>query len=186
MTLTQLLQLRKAINKARPPFIRTQYGTRKRIKQHWRKPSGIHNKLKYGYHGKRKLVTVGYRGPAEVRELDRTGLVPIRVKQPSDIALLNPKQHGALIAKIGTKKRITIIQELIKKNITILNYKKPEEQLKKIQETFEKRKTEHKKTKTERKAAAKDRETVKPKETQKPTKEEAKKELDKVLTQGAQ
>ncbi len=180
----ELLALRKAIKKAQPHFLRTHYGASKKISKNWRRPSGMHNKLRYGIFGKRPSVTVGYRSPSAVRGLDRKGLLPVRIHRPSDITYLDPTLHSAIIGKVGMKKKLSILAELHAKGIFVHNYKDVQKTMSALKETFAQRVAKNKTKKQIRVRAAKEREVVKPKQKEQPkTDEEKKKELDKALTQ---
>ena len=43
------------------------------------------------------------------------------------------KKHGVIIAKIGDRKKKTLLQACIDKKLTIINIKKPQEEIKKIE-----------------------------------------------------
>ena len=182
----ELLVLRKAIKKAQPHFLRTHYGASKKLSKKWRRPSGMHNKLRYGIYGKRPSVTVGYRGPAQVRGLDRKGLLPVRIHKLGDIAYLDPKVHVAVIGKVSAKNKILILAELQAKGISTNNYKDSVAVMNKLKEKFAQRVAKNKVQRKARVSAAKEREVVKPKQKEQlKTEEEKKKELDKALTQNA-
>lgn len=192
-----LLELKKAMKRSRPKFLRTHYGALPRLSKTktWRRPTGIHNKLRHNRFGRPISVTIGYRSPAAVRGLDKNGLLPVRIHNPSDANYLDPKKHTAIIAHVGMKNKLAIISALETKGVSVLNHKNIDATIKKIQENYAQRVENSKKKTQTRNAAAKEREIVKPKQAEKPKqapettqlsddakKEQEKKELDKVLT----
>ncbi len=178
-----LLKLRNRLNRSRPRFLRTHCGRLPRLSEKkWRRPTGIHNKLRYGIFGRPLSVNVGYRGPAAVRGLDSNGLLPVRINKPGDVEFLNPAVHSAIIAKVGAKNRIAILNALKAKGVSVVNCKNIETAVNKIQDEFSQRTAAAKKLSQARAAAAKEREVVKPKsEKKEASKQEAKQELDKLL-----
>ncbi|MBI4016235.1 MAG: hypothetical protein HY363_00905 [Candidatus Aenigmarchaeota archaeon] len=193
-----LLELRKAMKRSRPKFLRTHYGALPRLSKTktWRRPTGIHNKLRHNRFGRPISVTIGYRSPSAVRGLDKNGLLPVRIHTPADVSYLDSKKHSAIIAHVGMKNRLAILSALKTKGVSVLNYKDADLAVKKIQESYARRIELARKKVQVRMAAAKEREIVKPKHVEKPKqaavettqlsddakKVQEKKELDKVLT----
>ncbi|MBI4148377.1 hypothetical protein HY490_03745 [Candidatus Woesearchaeota archaeon] len=193
---TSLLELRKAMNRARPKFQRTHAKALKRLGTSWRRPTGLHNKLRHKVFGRPISVTIGYRNPAQARGLDRNGLVPVRIHRPQDVTYLDPKRHSAIIGHVGNKNKLAILATLKAKGVRVLNFKDPEHTAKTIQESYNQRVAQAKAQRQQRRTAAKEREIIKAKTAKTETKTnaesvttnesqkvEAKKELDKVLTQ---
>ena len=182
----KLLTLRKKISAKRPHFLRqdAMKVSRSRIPHKWRKPQGIHSKHRHGFAGHTPCASVGYRGPAEVRGLHKTGLEQILVSSLSELAKINKASQGAILSRhVGMKKRAEIIKIATKEGIKILNIKDSAACLKKIEDTMLARKqaktqaAKHKEEKTKEKTAETKKETLADK-----TKEEEKKELDRLLT----
>ncbi len=189
-----LLELRKKINAKRPKFSREDYNKKKRVKHNnkWRKPRGIHSKTRHSFRGNFALVKPGYRNPKAVRGLDSSGLFPILVHNLKDVQNIDVKTQCAIIANIGVKKRIILLNECKKKNIKILNFKDIDVALKNIEDKIVKNK-EIKKSKAESKAKAKKtlKDKIKKKAEKKKKVEEAseedkkkekQKDMEKILT----
>ena len=68
-SISELLKLREEIKENKPDFIRQEYPARKNLKKTWRKPKGIHSKMRKKKLGKRKQPSVGYKSPRLVRGL---------------------------------------------------------------------------------------------------------------------
>ncbi len=194
MNQKELTSLKQKIKSRKPEFLRDGYNNLPRLKdKKWRKPKGIHSKLRHGFAGHRSRVEPGFGTPAQLRGFGKTGLRQVLVQNPSELEKINNKQEGIIIASVGTKNKVEIIKKANEKNITILNLKNSKEFLAKVEEELKKRKDSKKtkekskeeKAKTrEKEAEKKSKETAPPTQTEEDTKkEQEKKELDKVLTQ---
>lgn len=149
-------------------FVQEKAKRRHRVKNKWRKPKGIHNKVKKSIKGHRKKAKIGYSNPKK-KEFTL-------VKTLSE--LQNAKGTIIISNKVGTKKKIELLKQALEKKITISNIKNIEEYLKKIEE--ERKKKKEKKQQKEKKKEKK--EIITKKKTEKKSEEEEKKELDKLLT----
>lgn len=143
----------------KPRFIRQEIHKRNRLGLKWRKPKGLHSKLRLQKKGHGSLVRVGYGSLKEIRGLHRTGLKVINVYSLNQLKSIN-KEEGIIIGKIGLKKKIQIIKEALKLKITILNLKDPENFLKKVEEKLEKKKSESVKKKEKKEKGKKEREKL--------------------------
>ena len=74
METERLLEIRRRIKSRKPEFIRQDYHKKPGLKRKWRKPKGLHSKLRLNKRGKYKKVSKGYRSPWQVRGLHKTGL----------------------------------------------------------------------------------------------------------------
>ena len=179
----QLLELRKRMNAKRPKFKHYEHQKRKEVGTRWRKPRGLHNKMRIGKWGKPASVNVGYRGPAEVRGLDRSGLTPNLVSTLSQLDALDPKKHSVILSRVGNRAKVQLLESCKKKHLSVLNVKNMDEELKHIASTF----AERKNAKKERLRQKESNTAPAPKKTEQKTEEKTpeqeKKEKDKVLTQ---
>jgi len=195
MNTKELLTLKQKIRNRIPEFLRDGYNNLPRLKAKvWRKPKGIHSKLRHGFAGHRTRVEPGYGTPAELRGVGKEGLLQVVVHNIKELEKVDNKKQGAIIAKIGLQKKIEIIKKSHEKNITILNIRNTKEFITKIEEELKKRKDAKKnkttqkeeKTKTREKEAEKKVKNEEKKSeaiTDEIKKEQEKKQLDKVLTQ---
>ena len=180
--ISQLLELRSKIKERKPVFIRQDNPKRMKLNYKWRKPKGIHSKIRHHFKGRRKMPSPGYKSPAEVKGLHTTGLRIVRVFSAQDLNDIK-KDEGIIIPKsIGTRKRLEILKKAKEMNIPVLNLK-AEEAIKKIENFINSKK---KKEASEAKGAKKGSKEAKPEQQKEMTteqkKESEKKEKDKVLT----
>lgn len=182
-----LLELRNKIKDKKPYFIRQDYQRRKRLgrKLKWRKPKGIHSKIRHHFKGRRKMPSPGYKSPVKVRSLHSSGLNPINVSSIDDVMKVKKESEGIVVPKtIGAKKRLQILKKAKELNVEILNLN-IDEHIKKIEDIINsKKKKESKETKKE---ANEQRETEAKIPKEKTSDEQKKKaeklEKDKILTQ---
>jgi large subunit ribosomal protein L32e len=188
--MADMLKLRKAIKDRKPEFKRQDTTHRPNLgTTGWRKPKGLHSKMRHKMAGHRAVPTVGWGSPAAVEGCHPSGLWPVQVNSINDISLIDAKTHGAMIAAgVGKRSKIQLIDALLKKNITILNVKDAKGYASKVQ-------AEIKAHKEERANAAKkgDKPALKKSEPKKPQpqkemspedrKEAERKEAEKVMIQ---
>ena len=118
----RLLKMRTAITKRRPVFIRQEYWRYKRLRTGYRRPRGIHSKMRRHYKYRPVVVSIGYRGPAEVRGYHPTGFKDILVHNKKELEHLNPEIHAIRIGStVGTRKRFEIEDAATAKGFHILN-----------------------------------------------------------------
>ena len=123
----RLMKLRKKISKKRPHFKRFESWRFVRIKDQWRKPRGIDNKMRTEEQGWPKSVKVGYGGPAAVRGLHPSGKEEVLVWNPTDVDGLDAETQVARIGgSVGGRKREAILEKAEELNIRILNPGKKE------------------------------------------------------------
>ncbi|MEM4282348.1 MAG: eL32 family ribosomal protein [Candidatus Woesearchaeota archaeon] len=118
-----LLQLRAQIKSKKPEFVRQDFGKKLRLAKTWRKPKGLHSKLRHHIKGQGRKPEPGWGSPSEVKGL-QNDLIPVLVHNIQEIDRLEPKRHGAVIASsVGIKKKIEIVKVALQRNITLLNLK---------------------------------------------------------------
>lgn len=179
-----LLELRKKLNAKRPSFLHYDHQKRKEVGTRWRRPKGLHNKMRLGKWGKPATVNVGYRNPVAVRGLDQSGLTRVLVNTLSDLDGFDAKTQGVWLGSVGVRKRAVLLDACKKKNFKVLNFKSVDAEMSRIGDMLsarKKAKAERVKEKTAKQkvAAPKKEEKEAPKEE---SKEQAKAEKDKVLT----
>ena len=94
-------------------------GKKRKKLQVWRKPKGRDSKIRLKVRGRPESPTVGHKSPR--KELHK-------IKGHSVVLIHNMRElfslregSSALLARIGARKKIEIIEEAKKKKITILN-----------------------------------------------------------------
>jgi len=118
----RLLKIRSRINKKRPHFKRYESWRFVRIKDQWRKPRGIDNKMRTELQGWPKSVKIGYRGPAAVRGLHASGMEEVMVWNTKDLEKVDPDIHVARIGgTVGGRKKETMLEKAKELKIRILN-----------------------------------------------------------------
>lgn len=165
----------------KPKFIRQDANKLKRLGNKWRKPKGIHSKMRNNFKGHRKNISVGWKSPKLVHSLvgNLNNVIVYTLKQ---IEMIEPMHEGITIANsIGLKKRLPLLNRAKERGIKVLNIKNIDDYIKRHQEKRAKRKKSKEKTAPEIKEKIKQEEKPieKPKEEMK--KEDAKEELDKLL-----
>ena len=107
--------------KKKPKFLRQ--GTYlKKVKKKWRRPRGVHSKLKVKEKSKGSLPNVGYGAPKKLRGLHPSGFKEVMIFNLNDLEKLDKeKEAGRLSGRIGQKKKKTIIERAKQLKIKILN-----------------------------------------------------------------
>ncbi len=118
----RLMELRKKMNKKKPSFRRVESWRYKRVKDSWRKARGIDSKTRKKKKSGVKSPSVGYRTPKKVRGVHPSGYEEVRVTTLKDLTNLNKKYHAIKISsKLGSKKRVALIDYCQKRGFKILN-----------------------------------------------------------------
>jgi large subunit ribosomal protein L32e len=190
MTKEQSLKLRKALKAKKPNFLREDYQKRACIPLPWRRPRGVHSKLRHRFAGHRALVNPGYGSPKEAYGLSPSGYEQILVHTISELQKLNSKTQGAILGStIGLPRKIALLTEAKKLGVRVLNVKDVDAELKTINDSVAARKDKKAKIAKEKESKAKEKEAKKPELAQKVSeasddeqKKKAKEEKDRVLT----
>ncbi|MBS3146140.1 hypothetical protein J4471_00405 [Candidatus Woesearchaeota archaeon] len=174
-----LLELRKNKKKVKPHFVRRNYRKLK-LRDTWRKPRGLHNKLRLKRKGHIKNPSIGYRSPASIRYMDKNGLIPILISNIHDVNKLDPNKNSLIISStVGIKNKIKLLEKVAQLDFRILNFKdvnSASERMKQIFEARKRKRSESVKLKQEKKSKTKE---IKPETKQ--TKEDLDKEKQDIL-----
>jgi large subunit ribosomal protein L32e len=118
------LKARKRVKKKKPDFVRPESWRYVKLKESWRRPRGLDNKMRRKIKGWPPTVSVGYKGPKDARGLHPSGYKEVLVHNAKEISEVDPKSEAARIAHtVGKKKRAQIIAEAKKRKVFILNFK---------------------------------------------------------------
>ncbi len=118
----EALKLRDMKNRKRPEFHRQEWFRFKRLGDAWRKPRGLHSKMRTNRRYRPQRVRVGYRGPANVRGLHPSGYEEVMVYNPKDLDGVDPKKQAVRIGhSVGFRKRKEIVEKADKLGIRVLN-----------------------------------------------------------------
>ncbi len=116
------LAVRNGISSRRPAFKRQEWFRYSKLGDKWRKPKGIHSKMRRSMKHRPPLVKIGFRGPKEVRGLHPSGFSEILVHNVSQLEGVDPKVQAVRVAgTVGTKKRIDIEDRAEELGIRVLN-----------------------------------------------------------------
>ena len=187
----KLLELRRKIKSRKPNFSRQSAHKKDSLGDMWRRPKGLHSKLRLKKAGHKKKVSKGYGSPNSVRGLSSQGFKTVLVSDSNVVGKINPSEYCIIISStVGLRKKMEILKEAISKKIKIMNFKNPEAYLKKAEDDIKKKK-EEKSQKTEAKKKKKEELKKKADEKEKKLEEELsddekkeneKKDKDKLLT----
>jgi large subunit ribosomal protein L32e len=116
------LRIRKEIKRKTPAFKRQEWFRYDRLGTSWRKPRGMHSKMRKHKGYRVNVVSVGYGAPKGSRNLHPSGFEEIMVYNPKDLDKIDPKSQAARIGhSVGTRKRIAIEETAQEKGIRVLN-----------------------------------------------------------------
>jgi large subunit ribosomal protein L32e len=116
------LELRSAKNDARPAFKRQEWFRYQRLGEKWRKPRGIHSKMRRHLSYRPPVVSIGFRGPKMVRDYHPSGFQEVLVYNANQVEKVDPKVQAIRIGgTVGGKKRMTITEKADELGIRILN-----------------------------------------------------------------
>ena len=117
------LSKRAEVDGRRPEFLRQEWYKRKRLQgAKWRKPRGMHSKMRQHYAYRRNVVSIGYGSPKEARYLHPSGFKEVMVHNVKDLARIKPETEAARVAhQVGMKKRLAIEAKADELKIRVLN-----------------------------------------------------------------
>jgi large subunit ribosomal protein L32e len=115
-------------NTSKPAFNRQESWRYKRVKPAWRRARGVTSKIRKEEAGWPAKVKIGYGTAAATRGLHPRGLQERRIHGLSELEGLDPKIHIIRIsARVGERKRLTLLDEIRHRNFHIANPGKKEE-----------------------------------------------------------
>jgi large subunit ribosomal protein L32e len=118
------LKARKRAKKKKPAFVRSESWRYMKLKESWRRPRGLDNKMRRKIKGWPPSVSVGYKGPKAARGLHPSGYKEVLVHNAKELSGIDSKTEAARIAHtVGKKKRAQILAEAKKLKVLILNVK---------------------------------------------------------------
>lgn len=191
MEIKQALELRKILKGKKPKFIKQDAHKKKRLDKKWKRPRGLHSKIRLCKKGYRRGVTKGWGSPGVAKGLDKNGMIPVVVSNVAELSKINGKTESALISNVGQKKRAEILRKAKELKLIISNVNDIGKELEKI-DAFVKERKDRKTKRAERKVKSEEKKKTKEKkgesidkkleETEEEKKTREKKEMDKVLT----
>ena len=144
------LRLRERAKMKKPRFVRQESWKYFRLKENWRRPKGLDNKVRKRIKGWPPRVSAGYGGPKAARGLHPSGYEEVMIYNAEDLKRIDSKTQAARMAHtIGRRQRVKIITEARKKRITVLNAREVKETVEKDKElTAEEARKEEEEEKT--------------------------------------
>lgn len=94
-------------------------GKKRRKTRKWQKPKGRDNKMRLGFKGYPKTVSIGYAKDNKIRGKIENK-TPMIVRNVRDLMKIKA-ENIALIGRVGKKKKLEIIKSAKEKNIKIYN-----------------------------------------------------------------
>ncbi len=92
------------------------------MKEGWRKPRGIHSKMRQAEKSKPAVVSPGYGSAKAIRGLHPSGYEEVYIQSVSELQKVNPKTQAARLASgIGERKRKTFAESAKKLGVKLLN-----------------------------------------------------------------
>jgi large subunit ribosomal protein L32e len=118
------IKIRRKMKQAKPAFKRANWYL-VRVGQTWRKPKGMHNKLRQHIRSHGWLPQAGYGSPLAAKGLHPTGLREVLVSNVAQLSELKPNAHVVRIAgSVGNAKRVVIQDAAQVAGLKVLNPRK--------------------------------------------------------------
>lgn len=115
--------LRKMVNpRKKPDFVRPGSKMYKRVKESWRRPRGLHNKVRRKFKGRPQMPSISWGAPKDLKGKHPSGYEEVLVRNLKDLEKIDPKKQAARIARtVGKKKRMQILEKAKELGIKVLN-----------------------------------------------------------------
>lgn len=171
----ELITQKIAMKKKMPKFRRQEAHVKARLSRSgWRKPRGVHSKMRRQRKGYNAIVKIGYRTPRLLRGRLRNGLLEVAITSPEELKNITKDQIALIPRTLGNRKRLAILQEAKKMKASISNFPMIDEKIKEIETGLAERKTKRTAVKTKKTAKVKKAEEEKAKKDKKEDKSEKK------------
>lgn len=120
--LKRQIELRRELKKKTPRFLRQEWFRYKRLREHWRRPTGLHSKMRRHFKFRINVPSIGYRSPRGARNLHPSGFKEVLIHNVKELEGIDPKTEAVRIAhSVGTRKRIEIELKADELGIRVLN-----------------------------------------------------------------
>ncbi len=120
--LNKAVGLPKAPKTKKPEFRRHESWRYNRLKENWRKPRGLDNKMRLNVKGWPKSAKIGYGRSRISRGLHPSGYEEVLVHTPDEVVGVDPRTQAIRIAHtVGTRKRIQIASGARERGIYVVN-----------------------------------------------------------------
>jgi large subunit ribosomal protein L32e len=113
-------------NRKKIEFRRSEYSRYKKLRRHgWRKPKGIHNKMKKYLGGKSASPSIGHARMKALKGVHPSGYREVLVENPEQLATLNKETEAVRISgSVSARKAEAILEESKKLELKVLNPRK--------------------------------------------------------------
>ena len=133
----QLLKVRAKMKAHQPLFVVKETHKSARVGYRWRANRGIHSGQRQMHRGKPSMPTPGFGAPRLVRGLHSSGLEFVIVHTVSQLEAINSETQGVLIGStVVQRKKLQILDAVVKKKITILQTKHAQKTIASITSSF--------------------------------------------------
>lgn len=153
-------------------FIRQDTNKNIGMEKKWRKPKGMHSKLRLNKKGHGRKPSPGYRSPRNIRGKKEYTLV-------NSIKDIGENRKIVIASKVGLRKKVEMIKYSLEKGIHIINIPNIEKFLRNVEEMFAKKRA-NKKTRLDKKEKLKDELKKKDEKKEDKDKKDEKKTVDTV------
>lgn len=121
-TLRDRWALQRALRpKPRRRFVRYPAYKRAKLDPAWRRPRGMHNKVRQSRKGKPPKVRSGFGWTDALRHIHPSGYREVRVERPDDLKDLGPSVAVRIGGRVGRKKRLEIQGRAQEMGLRVLN-----------------------------------------------------------------
>lgn len=138
-SIEKLLEYRKHLKRKKPIFIRQDAPKKSKLSEKWRKPKGMHSKMRRKLKGHRKQPSMGYGSPRAVKFLTNTGLKQKLIKSINDIKGIGDKDAIVISSRLGLRKKVEILKKVKELKLKVMNIGDIDGFLKKVDETRKKK-----------------------------------------------
>ena len=101
------LAKRNRMSHKRPAFKRQNWFRYKRLGDKWRRPRGIHSKMRRHFKYRIPVVRSGFRGPASVRGLHPSGFEEVLVNNPKEKKQSDSRENASTSILTGSSTKNT-------------------------------------------------------------------------------
>lgn len=144
MVEARLLEQRRLTKSKKPRFLRQDANRNKSLVKNWRKPKGMHSKMRLHLRGRRASPSPGYASPRAVRGLTREGLTEVHVYNAKHLENFNPKTQIIVFGNIGMRKKMELLKVCTEKKYSVAQIKDIPAFMKKVESGLASRKTKKK------------------------------------------
>ena len=139
--MTDLISVRKEKKSVKPSFIRQKSRQKIKLSKSWRRPKGLHSKLRLGKKGHANKPSSGWRSPITVRGLSLTGKREVLVETVGALKGIDKEKECVIIKSgLGSKKRKELLLKIKELGLMLINFKDIDAKVKTIDEAVDKRK----------------------------------------------